>query len=334
MNTSDAPLVSVVTPFYNTEAYLEECIASVLRQTYENWEYILVNNCSTDKSADIAERYARQHPEKIRLQHNTIFLSQVQNYNAALHAMSPASKYCKVVQADDWIFPDCLRSMVELAEARPKVGIVAAYELEGEEVRLDGLSYPSPEVSGREVARLYFFHGKYLFGTPTSLLLRSELVRFRDPFYDERFAPFEDGHTCFDLLKAWNFGFVHQVLTYSRRDNESIIARVRSFGLEPFLHFTMLVAHGRDFLSEEEYRRCLKRAEQEYFLFLAKCACALKQKNGDFWNFHRRGLAAVNYRLDWRWLARWAPRACLEKAWGAMWTRWDQDEEQMRTDLP
>jgi glycosyltransferase involved in cell wall biosynthesis len=332
MNTSAAPLVSVVTPFYNTEVYLEECIASVLRQTYENWEYILLNNCSTDRSVEIAERYARQHPEKIRLQHNPTFLSQVQNYNAALRTMCPASKYCKVVQADDWLFPDCIRGMVRLAEAHPKVGIVAAYELEGNEVRLDGLSYPSPEVSGPEVARLYFFQGKYLFGTPTSLLLRSDLVRSRDPFYDERYAPFEDGHACFDLLKTWNFGFVHQVLTYSRRDNESIISRVRAFGLEPFLHFTLLVAHGHEFLSDEEYCRCLKHAEREYFLFLARCACARKQKNEDFWNFHRKGLAAVNYALDWRHLAPWVPRAFIEKAWDAAWTHWDGLSEQDRPD--
>ena len=50
------PLVSVVTPFYNTADYLGECIESVLRQTYENWGYVLVDNCSTDGLSEIAER--------------------------------------------------------------------------------------------------------------------------------------------------------------------------------------------------------------------------------------------------------------------------------------
>lgn len=321
---SQAPLVSFVTPFYNTDLYLEECIISVLRQNCTNWEYVLVNNCSTDKSAEIADRYAKKYPTRIRLQHNTAFLSQVQNYNTALRAVSPESKYCKVVQADDWLFPDCVRTMVEVAEAHPSVGIIAAYELEGDEVRLDGLPYPSPEVSGREVSRLYLLQGKYLFGTPTSLLLRSELVRSRDPFYDERYAPFEDGHACFDLLKTWNFGFVHQVLTYSRRDNESIVSKVRSFGLELFLHFSMLVVHGRDYLSEQEYRECLKKAEREYFSFLSQRACARRREGGDFWEFHRKGLASVNYSLDWRLLAKWIPRAVMEKAWYGAWNTWDR----------
>jgi glycosyltransferase involved in cell wall biosynthesis len=322
--TSDSPLVSVVTPFYNTEAYLEECIMSVIRQTYTNWEYVLVDNCSTDTSTEIAERYARQYPGRIRLQHNKAFLSQVQNYNAALRAISMESKYCKMVQADDWLFPDCIRSMVQVAEAHPTAGIVAAYELEGTQVRLDGLPYPSAEVSGRDVGRLYFLRGTYLFGTPTSLLLRSDILRSRDPFYDERYTPFEDAHACFDLLKTWRFGFVHQVLTYSRRDNESIISKVRTYGLEPFLHFSALVAHGRDYLSEGEYRQCFEKAEREYFSFLGKYACGRHRQVDDFWEFHRKGLASVDYTLDWRLLAKWIPRAFIEKAWSLSWKTWDR----------
>ena len=103
------PRVSFVTPFFNTEKYLEECIESVLRQTYQNWDYTLVNNRSTDGSVRIAEKYANQFPERIRVEHNSEFLSQVQNYNHALRFISSGSRYCKVVQADDWLFPDCIK---------------------------------------------------------------------------------------------------------------------------------------------------------------------------------------------------------------------------------
>lgn len=190
------PLVSFVTPFFNTREYLAECIESVLRQTYQNWEYILIDNHSTDGSNEIAKSYASRFPEKIRLIRTESFLTQVQNYNFALTCISPNSKYCKFLQADDWLFPDCVRSMVEVAEAHPSVGIVGAYELEGEHVNLDGLPYPTSEVSGSQVCRLFFLEFRYLFGTPTSTLLRSELIRSRAPFYEERYAPFEDGHVC------------------------------------------------------------------------------------------------------------------------------------------
>ena len=234
-----------------------------------------------------------------------------------------------MVQADDWLFPDCIRSMVEVANAHSTVGIVAAYELEGEDVRLGGLPYPSTMVPGREICRLYFLRGTYLFGTPTSLMLRSELVRSREPFYDERYAPFEDGHACFDLLRTWDFGFVHQVLTYTRRDNESIISKVRPFGLELFLHLSMLVVHGRDYLSQEEYDRCLKTAEHQYFLYLARRACALRRPSPDFWEFHRKGLASVNYSPGRRPLWRWLPRALAEKNLGSFLGRWDRDSRRI-----
>ncbi len=322
-NLQSVPLVSIVTPFYNTREFLAECIESVLQQTYPNCEYLLVDNCSTDGSSELAESYAARFPEKIRLIHTESFLSQVQNYNFAVSRISQGSKYCKVAQADDWLFPDCVRSMVEVAEANPTVGIVAAYQLEGEHVALDGLPYPCKELPGREVCRLYYLNHMYLFGTPTSLLLRSELIRSHDPLYEERYAPFEDAQACFKLLKTWNFGFVHQVLTYSRLDDKSILSQARGFGLLHFYRFLAVVTYGREYLSEGEYNRCLKEAERRYFLFLSRCA--LRGRTREFWELHRKGLASINYSFNLLQLCKWIPRALLEKTWEAFWNKWDHD---------
>ncbi|MGE0406800.1 MAG: glycosyltransferase family 2 protein, partial [Candidatus Korobacteraceae bacterium] len=62
MSETSAPLVSIITPVYNGEEFLVECIESVLAQTYQNWEYIIVNNHSKDRSLEIAEEYARRDP--------------------------------------------------------------------------------------------------------------------------------------------------------------------------------------------------------------------------------------------------------------------------------
>jgi glycosyltransferase involved in cell wall biosynthesis len=322
-NLESAPLVSFVTPFYNTAEFLAECIESVLHQTYQNWEYTLVDNCSTDGSSEIAQSYAARFPDKIRLVRTESFLSQVRNYNFAISRISPDSKYCKMVQADDWLFPDCVRRMVEIGEDHPSVGIVSAYQLEGGRVALDGIPYPSNELSGREVCRLFFLKHIYLFGTPTSLLLRSELVRSRNPFYDEHYAPFEDAHVCFKLLETFNFGFVHQVLTFTRVDDQSILSRAREFGLLNLYRFSAVITHAHDFLSEEEYKRCLKGAERRYFLYLSRCA--LRGRSEEFWELHRKGLASINYPFDRRSLWKWMPRAFLEKSWETFWTNWDKD---------
>jgi glycosyltransferase involved in cell wall biosynthesis len=125
MDSKSVPLVSIVTPVYNNADDLAECIESVLAQTYQNWDYTIVNNCSTDGSAEIARRYAAKD-SRIRVHDNRQFLRAIRNHNHALRQISPESKYCKMVFADDWIFPRCLEEMVAMAERHPSVGIVGA----------------------------------------------------------------------------------------------------------------------------------------------------------------------------------------------------------------
>ena len=115
MTSSQEPLVSVVTPVFNGEQYLRECIESVIVQSYTNWDYTIVNNCSTDGTLDIAQEYAAKD-RRIRIHNNPSFVRVIENHNIAFRQISPASKYCKPLAADDMILPDCLDKMVRLAE--------------------------------------------------------------------------------------------------------------------------------------------------------------------------------------------------------------------------
>ena len=63
------PLISIVIPVYNVEAYLERCLDSVLAQTYRNLEIILVDDGSTDSSTQIVDRYAHKDSRVVVIHH-------------------------------------------------------------------------------------------------------------------------------------------------------------------------------------------------------------------------------------------------------------------------
>ena len=300
MVSSKEPLVSVVTPVYNGEKYLRECIESVIAQTYQLWEYVIVNNCSTDRTLEIAQSYARKEP-RIRIHQNRRLVGRIGNHNIAMRQISVASKYCKVLHADDWLFPECIMRMVELAEANPSVGIVGAYGLDGVRVRWDGLPYPSTVTVGRELCRQILKGGLYVFGSPTSILLRSDLVRGRDDFYpntDDFESLYADQEACYDILRNSDFGFVHQVLTYSRIHEESVTSSAAMTGLNHDLpeQLNILRKYGPAYLSEREYEARLKLLTDRYYSFLGQSLLYMKGKQ--FWDFHRIALNYMGHPLS------------------------------------
>ncbi|HVN94227.1 MAG TPA: glycosyltransferase [Terracidiphilus sp.] len=294
------PLVSIVTPFHNTRKYLAECIESVLRQTYGNWEYILVDNCSNDGSSEIAAHYAAKC-NKIRLVDTKCFLSQTQNYNFALSLIAPNSQYCKIVQADDWIYPECVGCMVAVAETDRSVGIVSSYRLKGNRLLGEGIPSTSSVLTGHEVCHLHLTGALFVFGTPTTVLYRSEIVRTTSPFYDER-SFFDDSDVCYRILKSWNFGFVHQVLSFCRVDDDSIRGRVVNFGPDVLERFVHVAKFGPLYLEGAEFSQILREAKSAYYRFLARGA--VRREDGKFWEFHKAGLASAGLRLEKMYLAK------------------------------
>jgi glycosyltransferase involved in cell wall biosynthesis len=289
MNTESQPLVGVVTPMYNNVQYVRQCIESVLSQTYSNWQYVIVNNCSTDGSADLAHEYARLD-SRIRVHDNPTFLPAVANHNNALRQLAPDSKYCKMVFSDDWMFPRCLEEMVAAAQAHPSAGIVGAFGLQGQElaVKWTGLPYPCELISGRDLARRYFLRGahEYVFGTPHSLLFRADLVRQHDPFFNES-SLHPDSEICVDLLRHCDFSFVHQILTFTRERKGSMTEFARQMNTSVGCRLYELLTYGGDFLTPEELARCRERLLDEYYNYLA-VSVLQGRREPKFWALQRQ----------------------------------------------
>lgn len=301
MKPTQEPLVSVITPVFNGEAYLRECIESVLEQTYFNWDYTIVDNCSTDRTLEIAREY-RERDSRIRIHRNETFVRVIQNYNIAFRQISPQSKYCKPLAADDMLFPDCLRNMVRIAEAHPSVGIVGAYGLYSRAdmgVYAKGVPYHQEVIPGRELCRAYLLgEGPSVFGAPTFTLFRSDLVRSRHAFYNESNIH-ADSEAPLEFLEKYDFGFAHQILTFMRVEEGTLTSFSERINTYLPHRLYVLEKYGPTYLSANELRARINAVVQEYYGYLAWQVP--KGRGREFWNFHKGKLAASGHPLSaWR----------------------------------
>lgn len=105
------PLISVLIPVYEVEEYLDRCVQSVLAQTYENFEVVMVDDGSKDRSAEIASRYAEEY-ENIRLVRSEhAGVSHARN----LLLENAKGEYVFFLDSDDFIDPETLQMLYDLA---------------------------------------------------------------------------------------------------------------------------------------------------------------------------------------------------------------------------
>src|SRR5262245_43869100 len=297
MNPNSQAKVVVATPVYNGEKHLAHCIESVLAQTYRNFEYLIINNCSTDRTLEIAERYAQQD-ERVRVVSNEKLLDVVASHNRAF-SLTLDSDYVRIVGADNWLCPRCIEELLKVAEEHPSVGMVTSYVLVGTQIEWTGLPYPSTVVPGREMCRMRLIDGVRVFGGPSASLIRTTVVKNQQPFYTPDYYH-GDNEAYLELLGTWDFGFVHQVLSYNRRDVDSRTTHyLRSFNSNILAEVEELLKFGPRYLTSDELDMRLRQAKSKYYNFLARSVIA--RRRNEFWQAHRARLARANLPFD-RWL--------------------------------
>lgn len=129
MHKNKDPLVSVIIPFLNEESFLEDAIKSVISQKYSNWEIILVDDGSKDRSTAIAKNYAAQVQGKI-------FYAEHENHaNKGLSASrnegirKSRGEYIALLDADDVWLPAKLLEQIAIFQQYPDVGMIAEASL-------------------------------------------------------------------------------------------------------------------------------------------------------------------------------------------------------------
>ena len=129
--------VSIIVPIYNVEQYLEECINSILNQTYNNIEVLLVDDCATDKSGDIAKQFEEKDSRcKYIKREKNGGLSAARNTGIK----NATGDFLCFIDSDDWISDDYVQSMLELAKKDNSEIVVCDYYMVIEDRYEDGNS--------------------------------------------------------------------------------------------------------------------------------------------------------------------------------------------------
>jgi len=286
-DSSNLPFVSIGVPVYNGAKYLEECLDSILEQSYSNWECVICNNWSSDQSAVIAAKYTKLDA-RFKLFNTTELLPITDNWNFCFSNISKQAAYFKLLPADDWITPNFISEMVGVMEKHEEIGICSSYRLVDRKVKSDGLDYYQGQVfNGKELLIKQLRQDLNITSSINSVLYRmhvlKELSYYPEIFQDRAFH--QDTFLSYELLSRSDLGFVYQVLSYTRRHEDSVTSTVTSKLNTRLFFWEFALFHYRSLDSslETEYRKI--RIRYAYFLMKSKL-----HGRKDTLNWHRKRL--------------------------------------------
>ncbi len=208
---TEKPLISVCTPVYNGEKFLEQCIKGVLAQRYDNFEYIIVDNASTDRTAEIIERY-RVRDSRIRVIRNPETVPVIDNFRTCSAHVSGEAKWIKYALADDYLHLNCLEEMLAVGEQSESIGLVSSYRLYGDRLTNVGLPVDESVFKGRDILKQQLMRQLHVCSSsPNTLLYRKSAFDAVGGF-DNTYLH-ADSELAMRLLDRYDLGFAHCVFT-------------------------------------------------------------------------------------------------------------------------
>lgn len=257
------PTVSIIVPVYNAEKNIERCIESVLKQDYEDFELILMNDGSKDSSGSICDRYATGD-ERIRIIHKeNSGVSDTRN-----KAIDMAQgKYLQFIDSDDWITPDATGLMVRMAEeSQCEMVIADFYRVIGErlahkgDIREDGLLT-------REEFAIYMMENPadFYYGVLWNKLYRRDIVERFQLRMDENISWCEDFIFNMEYIRHVEHVYaLHVPIYYYVKTPGSLVSQGMSITKTIQMKRTVFKCYNefyKDIFKEEDYE---KRRRQVY----------------------------------------------------------------------
>lgn len=284
--------ISVIVPVYNAERYLRRCVDSVLAQTYENWELLLVDDGSRDGSAAICQEYARKDSRIQVLRKENGGASSARNLGIG----AASGEYLTFLDCDDWIAPEAYETMLALAlEHGSRLVSCGRWDVESTGEKTLGLCPERQETVDAEEAIRRILRWEGIDSAVWDKLFH------RDLFRDIRFP---EGITCEDIaivyrlvMEAGNVTLCSQPLYHYFHHPGSITTSALS---ETSFHFTYVAEEMCPRITQA-YPKLAREARYFYvrsLVYAMQCvALAGEEDRRKFEKQHREAASALRAQL-------------------------------------
>lgn len=213
------PQISILLPVYNGETYLAECIQSVLVQSFQNFELLIMNDCSTDSSLEIITQF---DDKRIRYFEHKQNKGLFPSLNELLHLSQSA--LVRLLGQDDCLEPNCLREEIAFFDAHPEIGMsyCKAYFIDenGDQTGQTPIN-DLPEINKPDLSLNYYFFLGCLPGNICTVCLRRSYFE-EVGFFDETYLIAGDYEAWVRMANRFPLGIVHQFLVSLRRHKKQL----------------------------------------------------------------------------------------------------------------
>lgn len=252
-------VVSIVVPVYRVEKYLTRCIDSILMQSFQNYELILVDDGSPDQCGEICEEYAKRHNRIVVLHRENGGLSAARNTGIEWVFSNSDSEYITFIDSDDWIHPQYLELLlkaIQSSDAAVSVGGFKKTENHEKDSECELNAVPKPEVMSAED---FFLKRQWDFNYAWGKLYRR--IYFAEVRYPEG-KNFEDTFTTYKILFAGGkVAFIDYPLYYYFYNTEGIS---HSMWTPSELVVMEGIREQIQYYRENGYQRALEKEEELY----------------------------------------------------------------------
>lgn len=234
---SRQPRISICIPAYNSARFIEETLRSVLGQSYENIEIVIADDCSIDNTAQIVESF---RDERIKFFRNKQNLGVEKNWNKTLRLAT--GKYCKLMGADDVLYPTFIEEQVNILENPCNTDIVLVTSHK-HVIDQDGKLIITRKFSGkgrfegRKSIKKCLHKGTNIIGEPVAGLFRREALE-KSGYYDGENLYMIDLDLWSRMLKTGDLYVIDKVLYAFRISTQSLSANI---GLSQVKLFNLFV---------------------------------------------------------------------------------------------